>query len=151
MTSRLQLREGWGRFLLLGIGLALLALDQSIKILLHVRMIAGHDAIRVSRWIDLSFNVNSGAAFGLPLRGSLYFLLFVVLVGVFVYTFRHMFWKHPLVFTVLIAGVLSNFLDRAILGVVIDYIDIHRFPIFNFADVYILTSVCVLVYKQWRA
>ena len=42
------------------------------------------------------------------------------------------------------AGAFGNALDRARRGYVVDFIEIHRWPIFNVADVAIVVGVVLL-------
>ena len=52
--------------------------------------------------------------------------------------------------TVLIlAGGISNLIDRVRFGGVIDYITIGWWPSFNLADCFILAGVIILLYSRW--
>lgn len=54
-------------------------------------------------------------------------------------------------FVLLAAGALGNGLERLSRGVVIDFIQIRGWPVFNFADVYLTVGVALLGWALWRA
>jgi signal peptidase II len=47
-------------------------------------------------------------------------------------------------FSLIVAGAVGNALDRAIHGYVVDFIEVHRWPIFNVADVVIVVGMGLL-------
>ncbi|MGD9488736.1 MAG: signal peptidase II [Calditrichaceae bacterium] len=54
-------------------------------------------------------------------------------------------------FTLIIAGGIGNFIDRAVNGYVIDFIhlffsDTINFPVFNLADIFISTGIIILLF-----
>ena len=65
--------------------------------------------------------------------------------------------KEKYIYSILIAGILGNLIDRIFRGFVIDYIDFRIFgydmAIFNFADICIVCSCILLVLMEaikWR-
>jgi signal peptidase II len=48
------------------------------------------------------------------------------------------------------AGAFGNAADRLVRGYVIDFIEIHRWPIFNVADIAIVAGVALLALAQLR-
>ncbi|GEM_PF-764183 len=57
--------------------------------------------------------------------------------------------KYYLALILILAGALSNLIDRFIYGCVFDFIDIHflNYPLFNFADIFIVTGGIWLALK----
>ena len=47
-------------------------------------------------------------------------------------------------------GILGNLVDRIRIGAVIDFLDFHIWPVFNFADTFIVTGVFLLLFLQFR-
>lgn len=51
--------------------------------------------------------------------------------------------------SLILAGAISNMIDRLIYGCVIDFIDLKFWPIFNLADIFIVLGAAFLLVK-WR-
>jgi signal peptidase II len=49
-----------------------------------------------------------------------------------------------------LGGTLGNLMDRMIRGFVVDFIEIGFLPIFNLADVAIVTGLAMLAYYFWQ-
>jgi len=88
----------------------------------------------------LSFQLvhNFGAAYGIfqNQRAMLLGISGIVIVGGFIFAKQigtSKWAKWGLCF--LLIGAIGNFVDRLVLGYVVDFIDIHIFPVFNIADV----------------
>jgi lipoprotein signal peptidase len=57
---------------------------------------------------------------------------------------------HKSIFIILIlAGAFSNIIDRINYGCVIDFIDLKLWPVFNLADVFIISGAILLLVK-WK-
>jgi lipoprotein signal peptidase len=50
---------------------------------------------------------------------------------------------YPLI--IILSGALSNLIDRIYFGCVIDFIDLKFWPVFNFADIFIVAGVIMLI------
>lgn len=57
----------------------------------------------------------------------------------------------PLLLVLLCAGAIGNGIDRWRLGGVRDFIDLHVWPIFNLADVYLSLAVLIYLFYLWRS
>ncbi|XID95305.1 signal peptidase II [Paenibacillaceae bacterium WGS1546] len=91
---------------------------------------------------------NKGAAFGMLQEQRLFFLVITVIVVAGIIWYLHHSYKTgtaflPLGLAVIMGGAVGNFLDRALYGEVVDFLQFnfgsYTFPIFNFAD----TAICV--------
>ena len=105
---------------------------------------------------------NTGAAFSV-LAGSggwqrwffsgLAIVVCVVLVRWLATTARRD-WHTALPLALVIGGALGNLIDRARLGEVIDFLDVHwyrhHWPAFNVADSAISVGVALLIWDMWR-
>lgn len=81
---------------------------------------------------------NYGAAYGILQHQRLFLLLVSLAVIIFSVLFTKKIAtstaaKYGLLF--LLIGTVGNFIDRLLFGYVIDFIDIHIFPVFNIADI----------------
>ncbi|MCH8826797.1 MAG: signal peptidase II [Chloroflexi bacterium] len=99
--------------------------------------------------LRITYATNSGTAFGL-LRNQTVFLIVAsfIAVGFLVYFYR----THAIVRPVLrlsiglqLGGAFGNLLDRLTAGVVVDFIDVGWWPIFNLADSSIVVGITILV------
>ena len=54
-------------------------------------------------------------------------------------------WSGKLAAILVWGGALGNIIDRAFRGYVVDYIDFHFWPVFNFADACVLLGVAALL------
>ena len=81
-----------------------------------------------------------------------YIQLSIVIIGfIYLYKNKDVFEGYHIPIALLIAGGLSNILDRFTYGGVVDYLYWHygfEFAIFNFADVIINLAVAIIIYKQ---
>jgi signal peptidase II len=61
--------------------------------------------------------------------------------------------RHPIVpvaVGLLLGGSVSNLWDRLVHGYVTDFIYLHWWPTFNFADSFIVVGVCLLLWVLFR-
>jgi signal peptidase II len=98
---------------------------------------------------DIHYVTNTGAAFGLFQNGGLFFVIVAFVVSaVILFYYRHLPDGEPLLRLSLglqLGGALGNLVDRLRLGHVIDFIDVHIWPVFNVADSAIVCGVALLV------
>ena len=110
-----------------------------------------------SSCISLVLAYNYGVAFSMFsfLKEYLKFIQLALILGIFIYLYfnKEVFTKYYLPISILVAGGLSNILDRFTYGAVVDYVYWHcgfEFAIFNFADVIIDIAVVLILYKQYK-
>jgi len=137
------------------IALAIVALDQVTKALVHLSVPAGVAIPVVGDYIRLVHVRNSGAAFGLfrdsgapfvfiSIAASVLVLLYLLVVPV-----RRILGRRALGFV--LGGAVGNMIDRCMRsGEVIDFIEIGlgprlRWPAFNVADIAVTVGVALLV------
>ena len=121
-----------------------IALDRIVKHLVISSFSAGDTVPVLGDFFHITYVQNSGIAFSM-LEGQETIILAataaLLIAGlVFLVLFRRRF---PLMFNVglslVCGGGISNVIDRAAYGYVIDMFDFGRFPVFNVAD----TCICV--------
>ncbi|WP_162493120.1 MULTISPECIES: signal peptidase II [Bacillaceae] len=98
---------------------------------------------------------NKGAAFGI-LQGQRWFFIIVTLIvvlGIIYYlqTEGRNNRRISFALSLLLGGALGNFFDRLIRGEVVDSLDFRLidYPIFNLADVFIVSGVALMILDMW--
>ena len=75
-----------------------------------------------------------------------YFMVFVSCIFLLWVLYFWIKWKlNSYIFVLLMSGVVWNLIDRVYYGWVRDFIDLHFWPIFNFADIYISAVILIFV------
>ena len=91
---------------------------------------------------------NTGAAFGLFPSGSLLFAIVAIVVSIFIIIYnqvlpaRHQLYRVAL--GLQLGGAIGNLLSRVRLGHVTDFLDFGPWPVFNVADLCVVTGVIML-------
>ena len=132
-------------FLLFAAGLFL---DQVSKFFAQKFLSFFHAWWVIKPYFSLQLVYNYGAAYGI-LQNKRFFLL---IVSFFVILFAFYFlvkYKNNVIFRLglifLLIGSVGNFVNRLVLGYVIDFMDIKIFPVFNLADVFIDIAILLLI------
>jgi signal peptidase II len=107
--------------------------------------------------LTLRFTTNSGGAFSLGQSAPWFFATATVLVsGVIVATaFRHRGPMSALALGLVLGGALGNLADRilrgpGVSGRVVDFIDLHVWPVFNLADSAIVVGALLFAWSSFR-
>ena len=113
-----------------------------------------YDTIRViPNFFSIMYVRNTGAAFSIMENNR---VLFIAIGIISIYLIWRFFIKdkqlnnyYIVIYSMLIAGIIGNMIDRIIYGYVIDYVSFniigYSFPIFNLADIFIVVSVIMLI------
>lgn len=146
MRARLYLK-------LLGTAAVVVALDQVTKSLALANLQEPKHLIE--GWLSLRLTYNSGGAFGLmqglPGFFAVATLIAAVLILVWVRHIEDQGWTIPL--GLVLGGGLGNVADRLIRdtgGRVVDFIDLHVWPVFNVADMCIVAGVLLVLFFGTR-
>ena len=135
------------------IALLIIIFDRIIKILVSKYMVIDEKISIIKDNLYIYNCHNTGAAFSL-FDNSTFILMLLSIIALFfiIYYISMNNFKNPLLFGVLLGGIIGNLIDRIFLGYVIDYIGISvlnfYFPIFNLADAAIVISALVLVVRK---
>ncbi|MBI3619497.1 signal peptidase II [Candidatus Peregrinibacteria bacterium] len=113
-----------------------------------------HRVAIVGSFAGLERSFNAGVAFSVHLPAQS-FLVVVALTLVIVAAIRSERTRlNAVAFGLIIGGALGNILDRAIDGLVTDYIQVGTFPVFNLADSCVTVGVALLAVEMvvgwWR-
>lgn len=161
--------------MLIGLALFLLALDQGSKWLVRQNLAVGEAWAPIpalSRLFTVTHVQNTGVAFGqLPGLGWLFMLVNVIVaVGILVYYPRisEGQWPLRLAAALILAGAMGNIIDRLRTAAIVaqntgniwtalpyayvtDFIDIKIWPVWNVADMCVVSGVAILGFWLWRS
>lgn len=134
--------------MLVALVVVLAGLDLAVKAWAE-RQLAGDRGVELGV-VDLRLAFNPGVAFSLgdalppavllAVTGSM-----IIALAVAVWWTSRTGGAVPVALAVVLAGAVGNFLDRAVDGMVTDYLHTGWFPTFNGADVLITVGAAVLV------
>lgn len=135
--------------LVIAIILTIIIVDQIVKIAITNQE---NDIIIFQGVLKLNYNENTGIAFGMASGNTVKVIITEILVLFVLFRFLirqidNMEMIPKISISFIMAGGISNFIDRMIRGRVIDYIDISelisKFPIFNIADIFIVLGFII--------
>jgi signal peptidase II len=143
------------RYAVLGVTAgAVIVLDQVTKELAMSGLADGPvDLLGGTLTLRLAFN--SGGAFGLlqGLPGFFLIATLVVVVAILLWVRRIEDYRWMVPLGMVLGGGLGNVLDRVVRdtgGRVVDFIDLHWWPVFNLADASIVIGVAVILLLSAR-
>ncbi len=131
------------------ITIIIILLDQASKLLIQTRMTPFQSIDFFNGFMSIMYARNSGAAFSI-LQSQTVLLIIITVAALLVLWFnRRQIANYPRIFqlgvAVALGGALGNFCDRVRLGGVVDFIDFHYWPVFNVADIAIVSGVGLAV------
>jgi signal peptidase II len=147
---------GW---LLMLFTLALVGCDHATKAVAQTALERRAPLSIISGLLDLRYTENRDTAFSLlhslhfPGKGALLVAMSAIgICGVILawWRRRRASATEQVAYALIVAGALGNALDRALRGYVIDFIEIHRWPVFNVADVAISAGAVLLAIVMIR-
>lgn len=97
---------------------------------------------------------NTGAAFSILPNAQWLFLAIAALVSVYIVLAGHRFGRGAgtqVTLGLVLGGALANAADRLAQGYVVDFVDLHRWPIFNVADSAIVVGILVALFTFGRS
>ena len=130
----------------------LLGLDLSLKYLVSNYLTTVNI---IDNFFSLTYVLNDGAAFSL-FASRTYLLILIALVCLFfiIYELKNNLDDRVLSigYSLVLAGLLGNFIDRLIDGYIIDYLSFkilgYSYPIFNLADILIVVGIIIVIIKE---
>ena len=133
-------------------------LDQVIKILISFYMNINESITIINNFFNMTYVKNEGAAWSM-LSGNRLLLIILGLIAINVIYFLFIYnkkltKKEEISYGLLIGGIVGNMVDRVVYGSVIDYLDFnifgYNYPIFNLADILIVTSVILILFFTFK-
>jgi len=145
-----------GGLLIFGTAGAVCVLDRLTKAWAE-HSFAVHPRDVIDGVLTLRYTTNSGGAFSLGDRAPLVFAIaaLVVCAAIAATAFRARPTLHAVALGLILGGALGNLLDRALRGSglsgrVVDFIDLHVWPVFNLADAAIVSGAVLLAVASFR-
>ena len=133
-------------------------IDQVIKIIISNVITFNTDIKVIPGFFYLANVHNEGAAFSLFNGNQVFLILMTIIsIGVIYYVFikdKELKKIDLLLVSMLMGGIVGNFIDRIIHGYVIDYLGFifgsYYYPVFNFADICIVVSIALLLFLSFK-
>ena len=127
-----------------------IAIDQVSKSLVAALMEPGSSLTLIPHVIRITYTRNTGAAFGLFAgSGQIVFWSALVVVMLMLFWFYRSYQQTNVWWFValglLIGGAVGNLADRILRGRVVDFFDLGWWPVFNVADLAIVTGVIMFI------
>ena len=124
----------------------IIILDQITKMILtnkNINLISG--------FLGINYTENTGAAFNIGSNNIVMVILVnVIILGIIIKFIKEneLDLKILIPLFIVLAGGISNFIDRIFRGFVIDFIDVNifNFPNFNIADICIVLGIVFLIF-----
>ncbi len=132
------------------VSLIVLVLDQLVKAWVQSAMHPGMSIPVIPAFFHITFILNPGAAFGILANQRLFFIgigaAMLLGAGCFYSRLKQQDSWIRYGAALLLGGAVGNLLDRIRYGVVVDFLDFRVWPVFNIADIAIVSGVGCIVY-----
>lgn len=145
-------------------------LDQATKWVIVKQMAYGESRPVIGEFFLITSHRNRGAAFGILQNQRWFFICITIVVVIGLVWYLQKTVKAgqkllPLSLSLILGGALGNFVDRALFGEVVDFLDFrfqfswfgtpidYNYPIFNIADAGIVVGVILIFvdsFLSWR-
>lgn len=135
------------------IALACVIVDQIIKNVLCFTMDMGDSISVLGSFFEITLVGNTGAAFSIFSSGTIFLIIFSIIVLNVIYFWlikgKNLNLFEEVTYGILMGGITGNLIDRVWHRQVIDYLDFnffgYNFPVFNLADMFIVISLFMIV------
>jgi signal peptidase II len=115
-------------------------------------LVASHLSLGQQIWpgsiVSIDHVENSGAAFSVLPQLHWLYLAVALIVSVYIVFVGYRYgttWYRQVLLGMILGGALSNGVDRLVQGSVVDFIDVHFWPVFNVADSCIVVAIVLLL------
>ncbi len=126
----------------------IIMLDQFSKIRIMELLRPGDSIPVIDGLFNLTFVLNRGAAFGV-LQGKSWLFLGMAILIISIMIYSHLVYNLPIwvqyAMGFIVGGTIGNVIDRWNFGAVRDFFSIGWFPVFNVADIAIVTGGALLI------
>lgn len=129
--------------------ITLVIVDQISKILLSIFLKS--DINLISNFLSFTKVENKGIAFGLNKQNVVNIILTIMILFLiikYIIDQKKRLTKETVIYlSLILAGGISNLIDRIFKGAVFDFIKIGSFPVFNLADCFIVIRMDIICSK----
>ena len=129
--------------------ITLVVVDQISKILLSIFLKS--DISLIPNFLSFTKVENKGIAFGLNKQNVVNIILTIMILGLiikYIIDQKKRLTKETVIYlSLILAGGISNLIDRIFKGAVFDFIKIGNFPVFNLADCFIVIRMDIICNK----
>lgn len=133
--------------IILIVTILVILIDQVSKILID--LLVQNDIVILQNVLEISKFENEGFAFGINKQNisniALTFLVLAIIIRFIVMQKKNLTIKTTIFLSMIIAGGISNVIDRFFRGAVLDFIKVGDFPVFNLADCFIVIGWILFV------
>ena len=134
------------------ITIILILLDAISKMIISNNLTLNKSITIIPNFFYLTYAHNYGGAWSICENSTLIITIvsFIVILGISYYIFKNKVTKKIEVigYSLLLGGAIGNLIDRVMYGYVIDFFDFYifgyDFPVFNIADIGIITGIILL-------
>ena len=138
---------------LFGLSIIFIIIDQVIKFIISNNIKLNTEIKIIDKFFYITHVHNDGAAFSSFSGNTIFLILISIISLIVIYLFfikdKDLSKIEIILISLLIGGIIGNFIDRIVLKYVIDYIGFiifgYYFPIFNFADICIVLSIIGII------
>lgn len=133
----------------------IVVLDQISKFAAVKYLKGNNPYVIIENFFQLDYVENFGAAFGILQNKRIVFIIItsIVILGIIFFLAKHPDYLNrwmKIALVMLLGGTIGNFIDRVRQGYVIDFISFrfgrgYDFPVFNVADIFIVTSTILIM------
>jgi len=130
-------------------------IDQISKLLIR-HFFEENISYRIFKYFSITYIKNKGVCFGFL---NYYILKIPLIIGsilIFLLIFMYVFKNKTNSKVIQVSsgfiegGILGNLIDRIRFGAVVDFLNFHIWPVFNFSDSFIVIGVSILFFYQIR-
>ena len=132
---------------MIGTAVVVAALDHLTKWLVASGIALGQQ-IWPHAIVSIDHVENSGAAFSVLPQLHWLYLAVALVVSAYIVFFGYRYgttWYRQILIGMILGGAISNGVDRLVQGYVVDFIDVHWWPVFNVADSCIVVAIIALL------
>lgn len=114
---------------------AVVIIDQVTKAIALTELASAVSIPAIGKIVSLTLVKNTGAAFGLfKYQTTAFIFISLIAIAFTVFYLAKKKVSFYLPFALILGGAAGNLIDRLRFGYVVDFIDLHFWPVFNIAD-----------------